>query len=407
MAKQPLTPQQQAQSIIDAEKRAAQVAVALEKLRNQLDPTREATAKLAEAQAKSKATAEKVAGSVQGVFGAMQSIASLGGTPTGLLSAFGGQMGRLLGTLGPAGVAAGSFVNAAFSLPQLFKSAADSVSNYVAAFSPLSAERYSRAWKDLTASIGQMLLPVLNAATSVVRYFGDTIAGLTPVIRPVIEGAIAAVKPVFQSIGSVVRDTIRVGVVFYETFKPIGAMILNITTYPLQKLIEALTHLSRWLTTAVNTFGVLLGVDLPKFEGSSQGKAATSTGMTNVSSMLDDLRRKAYQLGGGGLAESPEKQQVALQLRIAGLLSSFTVENVAVAVGAQVAAFVAPLLAAASVGITKAIGDLPAKTGKAVAEAIQQGRNAVSQTQAGAAVAGNVLGFGGIPLALPGVTPFR
>lgn len=407
MAKSPPTPQQQAQSVIDSEKRAAAVAAALEKLRNQLDPTRAATIQLAEEQKKSAESAGLFAGRMRSVLGGFQSIAALGGTPTQAIAAFGGQVSQLVSTMGPAGTVAGAFVSVASQLPQLFKSAADSVANYVQAFSPLTAQRYSRAWADLSASIGQTLMPVLDAATSVVRYFGDTIAGLNQVLGPLVRDVVNSLKPAFTAVGSVFRDMIRVGVILYEVFKPVLNVLVQIADFlnPFSLFVTLIGKLAPYITLATNALALFLGIDLNSFQGGSQGKAAAqSTGMTSASAMLDELRKRAFQLGSGGEANDPVKQQLAVQLRIAQLLSNLSIESIGAAIGSQVASAANQAIRAIGVLISTAIDKIPVEVVKGITTALGQTGRALNAAQAGAGIAANALGFQ-IPPAMSLVMP--
>ena len=351
--------------------------------------------------------ADRTAASVQKVFGAFQSVASMGGQVTSFVSAFGGQISRLVSTMGPAGTVAGAFVSVASQLPQLFKSAADSVANYVQAFSPLTAQRYSRAWADLTASIGQTLMPVLDAATSVVRYFGDTIAGLNQVLGPLVRDVVNSLKPAFTAVGSVFRDMIRVGVILYEVFKPVLNVLVQVADFlnPFSAFVTLIGKLAPYITLATNALALFLGVDLGSFQGGSQGKAAAqSTGMTSASAMLDELRKRAFQLGSGGEANDPAKQQLAVQLRIASLLSNLSLEAIGTTIGVKVAAAANQAIQAVGLLISATLSRIPAEVASGVVTALGQSRQALNAAQTGAGVAAGALGFQ-IPPAMSLVMP--
>lgn len=351
--------------------------------------------------------ADRTAASVQKVFGAFQSVASMGGQVTSFVSAFGGQISRLVSTMGPAGTVAGAFVSVASQLPQLFKSAADSVANYVQAFSPLTAQRYSRAWADLTASIGQTLMPVLDAATSVVRYFGDTIAGLNQVLGPLVRDVVNSLKPAFTAVGSVFRDMIRVGVILYEVFKPVLNVLVQIADFlnPFSLFVTLIGKLAPYITLATNALALFLGVDLGSFQGGSQGKAAAqSTGMTSASALLDSLRQKAFQLGSGGDANDPAKQQLAVQLKIASLLSNLSLEAIGTTIGTKVAAAANQAIQAVGLLISATLNRLPAEVASGIVTALGQSRQALNAAQTGAGVAAGALGLQ-IPPALSLVMP--
>jgi len=307
--------------------------------------------------------ADKTAASVKRVFGAFQSVASMSGNATSAVSAFGGQVASLTSSLGPAGTVAGAFVSVVSSLPQLFKSAADSVQNYVQAFSPLTAQRYSRAWADLTASIGQTLMPVLDAATSVVRFFGDTIAGLNGVIRPLVTGVISFLKPAFEAGGATFREMIKVGLIMFEVFKPVAGLLLQVFTGPFRLFVDLFGQFIKFVAVGTEALARFFGVNLPKFDGSSQGKAFANTSTTNTSSMLGSLREKAYQLGGGG--KDVPQQQLDIMAMILKQIEKFSPE----AIGKGIADEINRAMKEAVESIRKFAGDAIGMLPKAIAEA--------------------------------------
>lgn len=347
-----------------------------------------------------------VSGYARNILGGAQSVASMGGQPAAAVAAFGHQVERVAGLFGPAGKSVGAFIGIASQLPQLFKSASDSVANYVQAFSPLTAQRYSRAWADLTASIGQTLMPVLDAATSVVRYFGDTIAGLNQVLGPLVRDVVNSLKPAFTAVGSVFRDMIRVGVVLYEVFKPVLNVLVQIADFlnPFAGFVTLMGKLAPYITLATNALALFLGVDLGGFQGGSQGKAAQSTGMTSASAMLDELRKRAFQLGSGGDAVDPVKQQLAVQLRIASLLSNLSLEAIGTTIGTKVAAAANQAIQAVGLLLSATLDKIPVEVTKVVIAALAQSRQALNAAQTGAGVAANALGLQ-IPPALSLVMP--
>lgn len=382
MAKQPRTPQQDAQAALLAEERARLVAEALEKLRNQLDPTREATLKLAAAQKqaadaakqaadaeKKRATeqaaaAQKTAGTVQSVFGAFQSIASLGGTPTGAVAAFGGQLGKLAGTLGPWGVAAGAVISSVAQIPQLFKSAADSVNTYVAAFSPAASGRYTAAWRDMTAVIGEQLMPVLDAATAVVRYFGDTLGGLTGFIRPLISGVLDSLKPTFAALGSIFRDVIQIGVLLFQAFQPLGVLLFQISNGPLLLFVSMLQKFATVLTNVTRQILLFFGVDMKALEAASLGKAFVSTGTTSTGGFLQAQREKSFGLGPS--TKDLPQIQVDILARILAEIAKFSPEAIAKTIAKEMEV----VFRAVALEIVKRIDNLPNGIGQAVKNAL-------------------------------------
>jgi hypothetical protein len=265
----------------------------------------------------------------------LQTIASMSGQPAAAVAAFGGQLGKVAGMFGPWGQAVGGFLSTAAQLPQLFKSAADSVANYVRAFSPVTVQRYERAWADLTASVGRILMPVMDGAIKVVRWFGDSIAGLTPVLRPLLRDVLASVGPVLGVIGGALREVVAAGALVYQAFRPLLGVLLDLVS-PVRMFAFAVKMFADGLRT-VNAFAAkLLGLKVPQFDGASQGLAHVGTTTTDVGSMMRRLREEAYKLGGGEEKEDPQVKLMGeilkvLQNRLANLPAEF-----AAAVGLEV-----------------------------------------------------------------------
>lgn len=288
MAKQPTDPAQRAQQTIAAEREARAVAAALEGLRRQLDPTRTAL------QATTKA-----AGMFGGVVNGMQTLASFGGRPAAAIGAIGGQFGKLLGMAGPWGAAAGAFVSTLSQLPQLFKSAGDSMAELVAKFSPATASRWTAAWDDLSAALGGYLAPVLEQMTGVVRWFGDTIASWGPVFEPLI----AQMSQMAGLFGSAIGDTLNAygefAIVTAQVMLPFLQVMIEIGSGPLRLVVDLMGKFADWLRDVAQRLALFFGIDMPKVAGSSSGMAAKSTGVSTVQNMLTQLQQRAFALGGG------------------------------------------------------------------------------------------------------------
>lgn len=413
MAKGPFNPQQQAQAAILAEQQARQVADALEQLRRQLDPTREATQKLqsemkeqqkaareaaqqtkelnadlraqyrqqqiqakeardAAMNAASEAARQKAARSAKESALAGSAGDETGyGSPAAMFQRFGGQLAtgnikgvlsEVAGSFGLIGQAGMAVVGVVTGIPSALKSAAASVQSLVAEFSPFTAGRYTQAWRDLNAVIGRQLMPVMNAATAVVRYFGDTIGGLTSVIRPLVDGGIALVKPIIAEIGRTLRQFITSGVILYETIRPVATIIFEIVN-PLKTITYLMKIFNDGLQLVNRTLSVWLGIKAPNFDGSSQGAAFAGTGTTSTSSMLQSLREKSYQLGGGG--KDVPQQQLDVTRMILRMLEKFSPE----AIGTKIADEIKKAVQDAMQSLQKFAGDAVNMLPKAIAEA--------------------------------------
>ena len=284
---------------INAQAFAAAVKEELAKFNRATNPG----AAVAEAAKARQETADKLSG----VVSSLRMIASGMGSPTGAVSGLGSGLGMAIG--GPAG----TMVSAVAQLPALFKAGADSVSNFVSAFAPALGARYSQAWADLSASIGEQLLPVLEMATGVVRFFGDIVAGLTPIIRPVVD----QLSRIYSAFGGALQDVfnefIKSFIILDSVFAPFRELMIDLATGPLQLLTWGLKQLAEWLKVATNQLAIFFGVEVPKIEGASMGKAATSVTTTTTDGLLRSLREKAFALGKSGGEDPAAKSANLLQ----------------------------------------------------------------------------------------------
>ncbi len=252
------------------------------------------------------------------VTGSLQSVASMGGQPTAAIASFTSQVGKVASLFGPWGQVAGAFVQVAGQIPQVLKSAADSIKNYVQAFSPLTAQRYDRAWADLTAAIGRTLMPVLEGATAVVRYFGDTLAGLQPVLGPLVRELADSLKPVFRDAGVLFRELIANVVLSFQAFAPLRTVLFQLIN-PVNLLVVSMRPMIAMFTQLNQIIGKLFGLKNPNFEGASQGLSYVGTQTTSPAAMLQAIRERAFALGGERKAGPAEQQVDLLKMLVDGL----------------------------------------------------------------------------------------
>lgn len=302
--------------------------------------------------AKQLSPLEKAAGHVEGFANGLQSIASMGGQPAAAVNAVGGQVAKLTtnlptlgkaigdmvggqiggsisslaGKFGPYAAAVGQFIDTAAGLPQLFKSAADSASNYVGAFAPMASERYSRAWQDLTASIGEVLLPVLNAATDVVRFFGDTIAGLTPVVRPLVDFAMRMVRPFALLAGDVFRELVTVGALLVDAFTPLIELMVEMSVGPLRMLAEGMRAVVKVITDVTRAVGGFLGLKVPNFNGASYGKSAQTPEWSDTTAAWKKLVESTANQGQAATEERVPTLLENIKTALDGLPAKFAAE---------------------------------------------------------------------------------
>lgn len=257
--------------------------------------------------------ANRIGDSTRRIFGGLQSIASMGGQPASAIAAVGGQLGQLASLFGPWGAAAGALISTVSQLPQLFKSAADSVAEYVKVFSPATAGRYERAWADLSGSIGELLIPVLEGATRVVRWFGDTAAGLTPVLAPLVETYMGLLSDQWSALGDVVREMATQGALTVEALRPLLPLLVEIASGPARLLTAGLRAMADAMRRVNDLTSRFLGISL-QFDGSSFGKSAVSASTGSVSQLISRSNEAAFGAAAGG-SERQQMKSVFEQLR--------------------------------------------------------------------------------------------
>ncbi len=157
------------------------------------------------------------------------------------------------------------------------------IGQYVSKFNPASVTFFERAVADFEASIGQILVPILNAGTQVFRKFGDTVAYFGPILEKMAQKYADGIVKGFTAL----IDFYVVLVDFLEVTQALNAAltILNAVATVFLTIIKALT------------FAMSGGKGAPKTEGLSQGKAYQPAQTTTVQAMITRLQESAYGLG--------------------------------------------------------------------------------------------------------------
>jgi phage-related protein len=163
-------------------------------------------------------------------------------------------MGQLRsGVAGVAAVAA----KAVTDLVGLIRS---SFAGFVGAFRPDVVQRFDRVAKDLYATIGEALVPVMLRCIDIVRWMGDTFNGLYRIARPLVDGALSAVVPLFQQMGEAINQYLGVAA---TAFLPILQQLVAVTAQlaPLWgQNIQAITEVA---ATVVEFQSAIAGALLP------------------------------------------------------------------------------------------------------------------------------------------------
>lgn len=241
----------------------------------------------------------------------------------------------------------------------MLESKLQSLNQFVATFSPFDAKLLDRAFADLNASFGEQLVPVIQKGTQVVRWFGDTLAGLTPVIRPLVEDGLARLQPLFQIIGDAARKSIEaitplapvlshameslsdprvvnivkllgenmVELARQGTNLAIGLSELNkvagTTELGILALTVSLQNLNFWLRN-LEYFSPIAGIGgdakgpEQSLRGDSFGKAVAPTSTTSPQALLQRMQEQAFSIG----QSSIPKQQLTQQEKTNGLLTN-------------------------------------------------------------------------------------
>lgn len=101
---------------------------------------------------------------------------------------------------------------------------------FVSSFRPDVMKRFQLIVDDLMASIGENLVPLMIAAGQVFRWIGDTIAGVTKYVQPLIVGLIAAFGPLLKQFGAFYKSIININVLG-AIFKLIGTAAATVSEY--------------------------------------------------------------------------------------------------------------------------------------------------------------------------------
>lgn len=172
---------------------------------------------------------------------------------------------------------------------------------YVQAFAPAEAALFTEALRDMNAVIGEQLLPVVRAGRDVVRFFADTLAGLTPVIRGLVEGGLEAVRPLFEALGEVFTQLVAVVKPFFQVFADANLGLVRIVA-------DALTDVARGFALLLNGLREFLGLPEFKPDGLSKGKAFARTGTTSAEGLATKLQTAAFAIGGETVEQLGKKQ---------------------------------------------------------------------------------------------------
>lgn len=186
------------------------------------------------------------------------------------------------------------------------KAMADPIKNLVGLSNPAAIKQFDLALNDAYATMGNLLLPVLQALTRGARGMGDTYATLGSSIAPVMDGIASAMDTVFKEIGSVARE---------------NAGAIELLSEALGFAARAGGFVAAMVLRLGSAFGVFLRplrmvAGLLGYGGNPAEKSAVGTANRNVSigTSAEDVGKKAMEAAfsqGLNKTESPEVQKLS------------------------------------------------------------------------------------------------
>jgi hypothetical protein len=219
---------------------------------------------------------------------------------------------------------------------------------YVEVFSPNTVKLFQKAVRDLDASIGENLVPVIRLAQQGFRYFGDRIAGMTSTVKPAIESMMTELKNLAQAFDPVITAMSTLGKI---TFKVAGELAPVVSYFG--KMFVQMTPLYKILMMvgdAAARMAAKLGIDMSDDTGKSQDKAFQQASTTSIGSIISKTQENAFGLGKEAAAETTAKSTTTSAL--------FLTEKLLPALGTAVRDIV--------VGVRTAILELPGLIAKAI-----------------------------------------
>lgn len=194
------------------------------------DPDRKARD---EALAKERAAAAAMGQEVQG--GLSQAMGALKGGLGGAGKMIGGEIGAAIA--GPAGAAVGGQLTDVLSAPltafrdnllavrAAFDQVVNTVKPFVQAFAPSTVQSFDLAMRDLNATVGMALVPVMQACTQAVRTFADALLPamrqLEPVVREVTDVINRFLQPVLLNWGGQLQGLAAMASGLLDVIRPL------------------------------------------------------------------------------------------------------------------------------------------------------------------------------------------
>lgn len=208
-------------------------------------------AKMANVVSASPATPSRMANVVSATRGGSGASSAAGGvaSATSALAGFGSTIAAVTGPLaliGGVALAAGAGLAAITAISYKF----------VQAFDPSALIGFDMALRDLNAVVGSMLLPIINEATKIIKYFAATIFASANTIMPAIQTLAKSVGDVFVGLMPIVGQIIPV----LANLLTFTAELVNLYAVTLLPVLRAFaTVAAGWAAVLNSAFGGLLG----------------------------------------------------------------------------------------------------------------------------------------------------
>jgi hypothetical protein len=220
-------------------------------------------------------------------------------------------LGTLRETVGAVGAAASEFVRLA---------------------SPVHVQLFNLAMDDFTASIGKILIPILESATKFVRMFADVtwalsgpLQNLMRAFKGPLDSVFKTLTEVFGAVVAAVTPAINVLAAIAKPFLKLGAILFQIVGFGVENFFSGLATALELLAAPIQVAAMLLGdfvdamgnfvegtlgwlrdvlgMDRPSIGGRSVGAAVRPATIGSVEDYGRKAQQAAFSLGG---AASPD-----------------------------------------------------------------------------------------------------
>lgn len=186
----------------------------------------------------------------------------------------------------------------------LFHNAATGVISTMRSFvekaNPAAAFQFTRAMDDLAATMGQILEPVFEAVTHVVRTMADVFQGLRPVLEPLMK----ALGQIIEQFGRLIEPLASV---LAPILQAIGWIVEHVVAPALKALVDAFT----WVVNKIKALMRELGFSVPEsLKRDSTGAAVRSPSYAGGNSAILDIgNRTTLEALKAGMPKNEEERK--------------------------------------------------------------------------------------------------